>query len=114
MQPDDPTETNQPQAPGAGRMQRQASGAPPLLIAGTVLAIGLLLSFMLSRHAESNFTSETQARFEAGSSLALAGVQRRIDELQAVLLGMQGLFIASEHIDRREFQLQGLPLEGQA
>ncbi len=113
MQPDDTTEKNQPQASGAGRMQRQASGAPPLLIAGTVLVIGLLLSYALSRQAESNFTSETQARFEAGSSLALAGVQRRIDEFQAVLLGMQGLFIASEHIDRREFQRYEQNLRGQ-
>ncbi len=92
------------QASGAEQMRRRASGTMPLMIACIVLAIGLLISVGLSRHARDNHENEVRTRFDAGSSLALAGIQNRIDDFQAVLLGMQGLFIASEHIDRREFQ----------
>ena len=93
-----------PQASRAEQMRQGASSTLPLMIACIVLAIGLLVSFGLSRHAHDNYQNELRTRFGAGSSLALAGIQNRIDDFQAVLLGMQGLFIASEHIDRSEFQ----------
>ncbi|MCX7168681.1 MAG: EAL domain-containing protein [Rhodocyclales bacterium] len=94
-------------------MRGRASRTAPLLIACIVLAIGLSVSYALSRHAEGNFARETRTRFDAGSSLALAGIQNRIDDFQAVLLGMQGLFIASERVDRREFQRYYHNLHGQ-
>ena len=74
----------------------------PLMIACIVLAIGLLISVGLSRHARIN-TKTRCGRASTGSSRAPAGI-RPHRRFSAVLFGMQGLFIASEHIDRREFQ----------
>jgi diguanylate cyclase (GGDEF)-like protein/PAS domain S-box-containing protein len=96
-----------------GRVPRRAGFLAPLHIACIVLAAGLAISYALWRHAEGNQARETRAHFDASSGLALAGIQRRMDELQTLLLGVQGLFIASERVDRKQFQRYYNNLRGQ-
>jgi len=77
------------------------------------LAAGLSISVAVWRNAENNLVLETRLRFDASSSQALAALQRRIEAYQALLRGMQGLFIASEQVDRRQFQRYSANLLGQ-
>ena len=96
-----------------GETPRGSKLTGPLLVAGVVLAIGLAISFALWRSAESNLARATRLQFEASSSLALTSIQRRMEEYQTMVLGLQGLFIASNHIDRDEFRRYYINLRGQ-
>ena len=75
----------------------------PRLGAAIVLAVGLLLSLVLSQHAGKQAARDAQTQLEHRVSLVLAGIGRGIEEYHSLLLGMQGLFLASEQVSRREF-----------
>lgn len=85
----------------------------PLRVTCVVLAACLASSYALWRNAEDNLARESRSRFDASSSLVLAGIQRRADDYQTLVLGMQGLFIASQHVDRPEFRRYYENLRGQ-
>ena len=85
----------------------------PLRVTCVVLAVGLATSYALWRNAEDNLARESRSRFDASSSLVLAGIQRRVDDYQTLVLGMQGLFVASQHVDRPEFRRYYENLRGQ-
>ena len=85
----------------------------PLRVTCVVLAAGLASSYALWRNAEDNLARESRSRFDASSSLVLAGIQRRVDDYQTLVLGMQGLFVASQHVDRPEFRRYYENLRGQ-
>lgn len=76
----------------------------PLFGAAVVLATGLLLSLLLWHHAGKQAAQAENAQLENQVRLMLAGIQRSVDEYHSLLLGMQGLFIASEQVSRREFK----------
>jgi diguanylate cyclase (GGDEF)-like protein/PAS domain S-box-containing protein len=91
----------------------RASLMTPLRVTCVVLAACLASSYALWRNAEDNLARESRSRFDASSSLVLAGIQRRADDYQTLVLGMQGLFIASQHVDRPEFRRYYENLRGQ-
>ena len=76
----------------------------PHLGAAIVLAIGLLLSLFLWHHAGKQVAQETQTQLDHRVNLVLAGIERSLEEYNSLLLGMQGLFLASEQVTRREFK----------
>ncbi|MBI5898521.1 MAG: CHASE domain-containing protein [Rhodocyclales bacterium] len=86
-----------------GKLWKLAALAP-FMTAGLVFALGVATSLAYWHAAETKRQADERAQFEASATLAHAAVQRRIDELQSLLVGMQGLFIASERISRHEFQ----------
>ncbi len=97
----------------AGDVVRRRMVVTSMQVACLVLALGLAISYSLWRIANANQDREARSHFEASSNMALAGIQRRVDEFETLLLGMQGLFIASERVDRREFQRYFNNLRGQ-
>ena len=76
----------------------------PRLGAALVLAAGLILSLVLWHHAGNQAARDEQAQLDHHVTLVLAGIQRSIEEYHSLLLGMQGLFIASEQVGRHEFK----------
>ena len=90
-------------APESGGRLRQALRAP-LVIAGLVLVIGFAASLTYWHQAELQRQAEQRQHFEASASQLQADLQRRIDELRGLVVGIQGLFLAAERIDRGEFQ----------
>ncbi len=77
----------------------------PLAGAAIVLAVGAAISFFVSSILSRHMAAEVQARFEARSGYILASLERRLDDFSNLILGMQGLFIASAHVNREEFRL---------
>ncbi len=75
----------------------------PRLGAAIVLAVGLLLSLLLWQHAGKQVARDERTQLDHRVSLVMAGIERSIEEYRSLLLGMQGLFIASEQVGRREF-----------
>jgi PAS domain S-box-containing protein len=76
----------------------------PFVVAGLVLVIGVATSLAYWHQAELDRQADEVRHFD-NSFLQLQGdMQRRIDELRGVVVGMQGLFLASEGVDRGEFQ----------
>jgi PAS domain S-box-containing protein len=75
----------------------------PHLGAAIVLAIGLLLSLFMWHHAGKQVAQDAQTQFDHRVNLMLAGIGRNLEEYNSLLFGMQGLFLASEQITRREF-----------
>lgn len=71
--------------------------------AALVLAAGLAVSVGLWRHAEHATAREALAHFSDRASLVLARIEQRVEEYRTLLLGMQGLFLTSEEVGRREF-----------
>ena len=76
----------------------------PFAIAGLVMAIGVAASLAYWRHAEVQRQADRQRSFGASFSLLQSDLQRRIDELRGLVVGMQGLFLASESVGRGEFK----------
>ncbi|MBI5107404.1 MAG: CHASE domain-containing protein [Rhodocyclales bacterium] len=76
----------------------------PFAIAGLVLAIGIVASLAYWRQAESQRQEDERRHFEASFTQLQGDLQRRIDELRGLVVGIQGLFLASERIDRSEFR----------
>ncbi|MBS3916542.1 MAG: CHASE domain-containing protein, partial [Sulfuritalea sp.] len=76
----------------------------PRLGAAIVLAIGLLLSLFLWHHAGKQVAQDAQTQLDHRVNLVLTGIERSLEEYNSLLLGMQGLFLASEQVSRREFQ----------
>jgi PAS domain S-box-containing protein len=76
----------------------------PSVIAGLVLAIGVAAS--LAYWHEANIRREADERRQFASSFSQfdADLQRRIDELRGLVVGIQGLFLAAEDIDHAEFR----------
>lgn len=76
----------------------------PRLGAAIVLAVGLLLSLVLWQHAGKQVAQDAQTQLDHRVNLVLAGIGRNIEEFNSLLLGMQGLFLASEQVSRHEFK----------
>ena len=76
----------------------------PLAGAAIVLAVGATISFSASSILSHHLKEEAQARFEARSGYMLASLEHRLNDFSNLILGMQGLFIASAHVSREEFR----------
>ncbi len=69
----------------------------------TILAAGLALSiyayFVVTEQLEYNLRS----RFEARAVVSLAQIDKRLNDYSNIILGLQGLFLASDNVTRKEF-----------
>jgi PAS domain S-box-containing protein len=78
-------------------------GLSPRAVAWLVLAGGILIAF-LTASVTSNFQArETQTRFDTQADIAFVQLGKRLDDFRNLILGLQGLFIGSGHVDREEF-----------
>jgi len=83
--------------------RRHRGRVSPLTGAVLLLLLGVVLSLAVWRHSEELVAREAEAYFENRTDLALAAIERRFGEYQTLLLGVQGLFLTSEQVGRREF-----------
>ncbi len=88
--------------------------ASPRFGAVIVLAAGLVLSLLLWHHASRNEARNAETLLDYQSSLLEAGLFQRLNEFESILLGMQGLYVASGHVSRDAFRryLDNLRLQG--
>jgi PAS domain S-box-containing protein len=84
---------------------------PPLAGALLVLAAGLAIAYGASRLVAGHLDREAAARFEARGAALTAHLERRLDDLRNLILGLQGLFIASSHVSREEFNQYSATLD---
>ncbi|KAB2842374.1 MAG: hypothetical protein F9K47_09260, partial [Burkholderiales bacterium] len=75
----------------------------PLFGALLVLALGLVVTLFLAKRVTDHTTGEVEARFAARGDLLAAHLSRRLNDLQNLILGLQGVFIASPDVTRAEF-----------
>jgi|GEM_PF-2415304 PAS domain S-box len=78
-------------------------GLSPRMAAGLVLAAGVLISCLAAWALSDHLAREARGRFESSAETAFAQLEKRLDDFRNLVLGLQGLFIASERVDRREF-----------
>jgi len=76
----------------------------PFVTAGLVLVIGCGASMAYWNRAALQRQAEDRQRFEAAFSQVQSDLQRRLDELRGLVVGLQGLLLASENTDRGEFR----------
>ena len=78
-----------------------------------VLCLGLLLSVVAWRFTETGVNAEVAGEFQQKSARAVEAIERRIQDNINLLLGLRGLFGASDQVTRQEFQqyLVGFDLE---
>jgi CHASE1-domain containing sensor protein len=79
----------------------RASQAGPALF---VLLLGLALSSIAWRFAAERVTGEAEIKFQHQVAQAVGALDRRIQDNINLLVGLSGLFAASNRIDRDEFQ----------
>ncbi|CAG0965689.1 Phytochrome-like protein cph1 [Burkholderiales bacterium] len=68
-----------------------------------MLALGLVVTLFLAKRVTDHTTGEVEARFAARGDLLAAHLSRRLNDLQNLILGLQGVFIASPDVTRAEF-----------
>jgi len=78
-------------------------GLSPRAVAGLVLAGGVLIAFLIARVTSNLQARETQTRFDTQAEIAFVQFGKRLDDFSNLILGMQGLYIGSGHVDREEF-----------
>jgi diguanylate cyclase (GGDEF)-like protein/PAS domain S-box-containing protein len=85
----------------------------PTAPAFLVLALGLAISFSAWRFTELRVNAEIAGEFQQKTSRAVETIDRRVQDSVNLLLGIRGLFNASDHVDRGDFQryLSGFHLE---
>ena len=98
---------------GRSRLARIVSRIGPTAPAFFVLALGLAISFAAWRFTELRVDAESAGEFQQKTSRAVETIDRRVQDSVNLLLGIKGLFSASEHVDRGDFQryLSGFQLE---
>ena len=69
-----------------------------------VLGVGLVISFIAWHLTEQRVNAESSREFQQIASRAVEVVDRRIQDHVNLLLGLKGLFSASESVSRRDFQ----------
>ena len=98
---------------GGGMVARVVNRIGPTAPALLVLAVGLAISFVAWRFTESRVNAEIAGEFQQKTSRAVETIDRRIQDSVNLLLGVRGLFNATDNVDRGEFQryLSGFHLE---
>jgi diguanylate cyclase (GGDEF)-like protein/PAS domain S-box-containing protein len=69
-----------------------------------VLGLGLLISFGVWRFTEQRASAEIAGEFQQKTARAVETVDRRVQDNINLLLGVRGLFDASDRVTREEFQ----------
>ena len=78
-----------------------------------MLVLGLVISFVAWRVAEQQIDREAAAQFQQDTARAAEAIDRRVQEYFNILIGLKGLFDASDRVTREEFRLylSGFKLE---
>jgi diguanylate cyclase (GGDEF)-like protein len=82
----------------------------PAVLAGVILAGGLVLSAVLWRDARADAERDAQLEFDFRVRELVNSIAQRVDAYVQVLYGVQGLFSSSDYVRRGEFHSY---LEGQ-
>ncbi len=75
----------------------------PLLGAGLVLAAGLALSLLLWDLARRLLAENCERTLDQQAGVVEAGLRQRLNNYESILLGLQGLYVASSEVSRAEF-----------
>ncbi len=70
-----------------------------------VLALGLVISFAAWRYTDQRVGGEAAIEFQQKTERAVEAIDRRIQDNINLLIGLKGLFNASEDVSREEFRL---------
>ena len=82
---------------------RRAFRLSPLAGAAIVLVLNLGVTLLAARIVAGHVAQETEARFEARAAILRSHLGRRLDDFNNLILGLQGLFLASPEVDRAAF-----------
>jgi diguanylate cyclase (GGDEF)-like protein/PAS domain S-box-containing protein len=98
---------------GRSLLARIISRIGPTAPAFLALALGLAVSFAAWRFTQQRVNAEIAGEFQQKTSRAVETIDRRVQDSVNLLLGIKGLFNASGHVDRGDFQryLSGFHLE---
>lgn len=69
-----------------------------------MLALGLVISVVAWNVSDERLTGETEVKFQHQVAHAAATLDRRIQDNVNLLIGLKGLFAASNQVDRDEFR----------
>ena len=69
-----------------------------------VLALGLVISFAAWRFTEKRVSGEAETKFQHEVAQAVGALDRRFQDNVNLLVGLHGLFVASDRVDRDDFQ----------
>ena len=83
------------------RILRRVGFSVPALF---VLALGLLISFAAWRLTEQRVAAEAESKFQHEVAQAVGALDRRFQDNVNLLVGLRGLFVASDRVDRDDFQ----------
>jgi diguanylate cyclase (GGDEF)-like protein/PAS domain S-box-containing protein len=86
---------------GLARIVRRVGQTVPALF---VLALGLVISVAVWRYTEQRVAAETEIRFQHEVAQAAGALDRRIQDNVNLLVGLRGLFVAADSVDRDDFQ----------
>ena len=70
-----------------------------------VLALGLAISFAAWRFTEQRVGGEAETKFQHEVAQAVGALDRRFQDNVNLLIGLRGLFEASDQVDRDDFHL---------
>ncbi len=76
----------------------------PLVGACLVLAGGLALSLLLWQHAGRQVARNAETQLDQAAGVVESGLQQRLNKHEMILLGLQGLYVASQNVSRHEFR----------
>ncbi|MBI4987241.1 MAG: PAS-domain containing protein [Rhodocyclales bacterium] len=68
-----------------------------------VLAAGMLVSVLAAWSLSRHLASEAETHFETSAHNTFAQLEKQLDDFRNLILGLQGLYIASEKVNREEF-----------
>ncbi|MBK1880771.1 CHASE domain-containing protein [Luteolibacter pohnpeiensis] len=74
------------------------------LMAGVLVAVGLMISFWSSRLVQKIYLNEAHERFDRLSERLEREIERRTNQIVYGLNGARGVYAASEEVDRDEFR----------
>jgi diguanylate cyclase (GGDEF)-like protein/PAS domain S-box-containing protein len=83
------------------RIVRRVGLSVPALL---VLALGLAISIAVWRFTEQRVAAEAEAKFQHEVAQAVGALDRRFQDNVNLLVGLRGLFVASDRVDRDDFQ----------
>jgi diguanylate cyclase (GGDEF)-like protein/PAS domain S-box-containing protein len=83
------------------RIVRRVGQTVPALF---VLGLGLVISFGVWRFTEQRVSREAETKFQHEVAQAVGALDRRVQDNVNLLVGLRGLFVASDSVDRDDFQ----------
>ncbi len=76
----------------------------PAVVAPLLFGVGLILTLIIHQIAAAYLEQVIQQRFEARAEVTRKLIKSRLDDYRNLILGLQGLFLVSDKIDRAAFR----------